>query len=217
MLGSLSLNAAIELPGHFPYDMSASKAVHAVVSRRHICWRVQWRVHLCSTAPVVASGERSHRCHRLRPRRQVGCRTAADQIPPLPAHVHEWIQLTNPPLCAHRRYLSTGVFAEDAGQDDPAPCTVDEYPSAVARLIVYPEPHFVFFRASDDPATGLYQDWISPCPPHPHSDVSQDLWNVFSALLLALRLRHQRPMYRRCSLCSVRGAIRHVTSSRGCR
>ena len=58
-------------------------------------------------------------------------------------------------LACTPRYLSTGVFAEDAGRDDPTPCTVDEYPSAVARLIAYPEPHFVFFRADDDPATGI--------------------------------------------------------------
>ena len=53
------------------------------------------------------------------------------------------------------------MFAEDASRDDPAPCTVDEYPSAVARLVAYPEPHFVFFRANDDPATGHPPYWNS--------------------------------------------------------
>ncbi len=53
-----------------------------------------------------------------------------------------------------RRYLSTGVFAQDAGRNDPGPCTVDEFPSAVARLVAYPQPHYVFFRADDDPGTG---------------------------------------------------------------
>ena len=52
------------------------------------------------------------------------------------------------------RYLSTDVFGVEAGKGDPAPCTVSEFPSAVARLVAFPEPHFVVFRADDDPDTG---------------------------------------------------------------
>ncbi|KAK9812855.1 hypothetical protein WJX72_004741 [[Myrmecia] bisecta] len=59
------------------------------------------------------------------------------------------------------RYLSTGVFSEAAGATDPQPCTVEEYPSAVARLISYPEPRYVLFTADRDAETGV--PWCPDC------------------------------------------------------
>ena len=52
------------------------------------------------------------------------------------------------------RYLSTGVFSEATAARDPGPCTVEEFPSATARLLFFPAPHLVVFRANDDPDTG---------------------------------------------------------------
>lgn len=57
------------------------------------------------------------------------------------------------------RYLSTGVFSEQAAAGDPGPCTVAEFPSAAARLLFFPAPHVIVFRANDDPDTG--EPW---CP-----------------------------------------------------
>lgn len=46
------------------------------------------------------------------------------------------------------RYLSTGVYNEEAMLRDPQPCPVKEWPSAEARLeIAYPGPHYVVFTA----------------------------------------------------------------------
>lgn len=52
------------------------------------------------------------------------------------------------------RYLSTGVFSEATAARDPGPCTVEEFPSAAARLLFFPAPHLVVFRADDDADTG---------------------------------------------------------------
>lgn len=54
------------------------------------------------------------------------------------------------------RYLSTGVFSEATAARDPGPCTVEEFPSAAARLLFFPAPHLVVFRADDDPNTGAW-------------------------------------------------------------
>ncbi len=55
---------------------------------------------------------------------------------------------------AARRYLSTGVFSEEAAAGDPGPCSVAEFPSATARLPFFKAPHLLLIRASDDPDTG---------------------------------------------------------------
>ncbi|DBB17735.1 hypothetical protein WJX82_006524 [Trebouxia sp. C0006] len=59
------------------------------------------------------------------------------------------------------RYLSTGVFSEQAAQHDPQPCGVQDYPSAVARLTTFPRPHYVLFTADRAKNTG--QPWCPDC------------------------------------------------------
>ncbi|BDA48091.1 Cysteine synthase B [Coccomyxa sp. Obi] len=59
------------------------------------------------------------------------------------------------------RYLSTGVFSEEAAASDPQPCSVSEFPSAAARLIGLPEPHYILFTADPDPETGA--PWCPDC------------------------------------------------------
>ncbi|KAL3144229.1 hypothetical protein ABBQ32_004009 [Trebouxia sp. C0010 RCD-2024] len=59
------------------------------------------------------------------------------------------------------RYLSTGVFSQKAAASDPQPCGVEDYPSAVARLLSFPAPHFVVFTADKDAKTG--QPWCPDC------------------------------------------------------
>lgn len=58
------------------------------------------------------------------------------------------------------RYLSTGVFSAAAAAGDPGPCSVEEFPSAAVRLLFFPAPHVVLFRASDDPHTGAMVDCV---------------------------------------------------------
>jgi hypothetical protein len=49
------------------------------------------------------------------------------------------------------------VFSGEAAAGDPLPCSVEEFPSAAARLLFFPAPHIVLFRASNDPETGELQ------------------------------------------------------------
>ena len=79
--------------------------------------------------------------------------------PPAPLR-HTWSPsiisgfLAEVALVCTLRYLSTGVFSEATAARDPGPCTVEEFPSATARLLFFPSPHLVVFRADDDPNTG---------------------------------------------------------------
>lgn len=59
-------------------------------------------------------------------------------------------------LCVH-----LGVFSQKAAASDPQPCGVEDYPSAVARLLSFPAPHFVVFTADKDAKTG--QPWCPDC------------------------------------------------------
>lgn len=59
------------------------------------------------------------------------------------------------------RYLSTGAFSEAAAAGDPAPCNVEEWPSAAARLPFHPAPHYVWVSADYDARTG--QPWCPDC------------------------------------------------------
>lgn len=54
-----------------------------------------------------------------------------------------------------------GVFSEEAAASDPQPCSVSEFPSAAARLIGLPEPHYILFTADPDPETGV--PWCPDC------------------------------------------------------
>lgn len=47
-----------------------------------------------------------------------------------------------------------GVFSESVAATDPAPCSVAEFPSAAARLVAFPEPHYILFTADPDAQTG---------------------------------------------------------------
>jgi len=58
------------------------------------------------------------------------------------------------------RYLSSGGFSEEANRGDPQPCTVEEFPSLLARRIAYAEPHYVLFTADPD-ETG--KPWCPDC------------------------------------------------------
>ncbi len=53
------------------------------------------------------------------------------------------------------------MFSEEAAASDPQPCSVSEFPSAAARLIGLPEPHYVLFTADPDPDTGA--PWCPDC------------------------------------------------------
>lgn len=58
------------------------------------------------------------------------------------------------------RYLSTGVYGDEALAQDPQPCPLQEWPSAEARLeLAYPAPHYVVFTA--DVVDGL--PWCPDC------------------------------------------------------
>ncbi|KXS20460.1 cysteine synthase B [Gonapodya prolifera JEL478] len=59
------------------------------------------------------------------------------------------------------RYLSTGLFAPEAGTEDPHPVPLDQFPSAAARLMAYPGPHYILFSASPDPSR---EDGLEWCP-----------------------------------------------------
>lgn len=53
------------------------------------------------------------------------------------------------------RYLSTGVFNEAAGAEDPMPIPAAEFHSGVARLVYgHPGPHYVLFVEGDGPPAG---------------------------------------------------------------
>lgn len=57
--------------------------------------------------------------------------------------------------------MCTGVFSQQAAASDPQPCGVDDYPSALARLVTFPAPQFVVFTADRDSKTG--QPWCPDC------------------------------------------------------
>lgn len=51
------------------------------------------------------------------------------------------------------RYLSTGVFNEAAGKEDPAPVPAGEFHSAISRLVHgQPGPHYVLFTNGEGAA-----------------------------------------------------------------
>ncbi|GBF91826.1 cysteine synthase B [Raphidocelis subcapitata] len=53
------------------------------------------------------------------------------------------------------RYLSTGVYNESAGAEDPAPVPAAEFHSALARLLhAHAGPHYVLFTDGDAPPAG---------------------------------------------------------------
>lgn len=66
------------------------------------------------------------------------------------------LQVENATICAiicdrGDRYLSTGVYGEEAMERDPQPCPLQEWASAEARLeLAYPGPHYVVFTADRD-------------------------------------------------------------------
>ena len=64
-------------------------------------------------------------------------------------------------LCPDDTCGHAGVFSEEAAASDPQPCSVSEFPSAVARMIGLPEPHYVLFTADLDPETGA--PWCPDC------------------------------------------------------
>ena len=53
------------------------------------------------------------------------------------------------------------MFSQQAAQQDPQPCGVEDFPSALARLATFPGPHYVLFTADRDKATG--QPWCPDC------------------------------------------------------
>lgn len=58
------------------------------------------------------------------------------------------------------RYLSTGVYDDEAMLQDPQPCPLQEWPSAEARLeVAHPGPHYVAFTA--DRVDGI--PWCGDC------------------------------------------------------
>ena len=59
-------------------------------------------------------------------------------------------------VCMHDESgcVHAGVFSEEAAASDPQPCSASEFPSAAARLIGLPEPHYILFTADPDPETG---------------------------------------------------------------
>lgn len=57
--------------------------------------------------------------------------------------------------------MHAGVFSQKAAASDPQPCGVEDYPSALARLLTFPAPHFVVFTADRDSKTG--QPWCPDC------------------------------------------------------
>lgn len=75
------------------------------------------------------------------------------------------MQVENATICAiicdrGDRYLSTGVYNEEAMLRDPQPCPAQEWPSAEARLeVAYPGPHYVLFTA--DVVDGM--PWCGDC------------------------------------------------------
>lgn len=54
----------------------------------------------------------------------------------------------------HAGVCFPGVFSESVAATDPAPCGVAEFPSAAARLVAFPEPHYILFTADPDAQTG---------------------------------------------------------------
>ena len=58
-------------------------------------------------------------------------------------------------------FVHTGVFSQQAAARDPQPCGVEDYSSALARLLTFPAPHFVVFTADRDSITG--QPWCPDC------------------------------------------------------
>ncbi|KAJ3344301.1 hypothetical protein HDU93_000091 [Gonapodya sp. JEL0774] len=59
------------------------------------------------------------------------------------------------------RYLSTGLFDHSASSSDPLPIPYQQLPSATARLMAYPAPHYILFTASPDPTRPDGLEW---CP-----------------------------------------------------
>ena len=56
---------------------------------------------------------------------------------------------------------ASGVFSQQAAAKDPEPCGVEEFPSAIARLMTLPAPHYVLFTADRDSKTN--QPWCPDC------------------------------------------------------
>lgn len=103
------------------------------------------------------------------------------------------------------------MFSEQAAAGDPGPCTVAEFPSAVARLLFFPAPHMIVFRANDDPDTGERHIERHRQIPYSTEDPTSSAAPV---LLLAAphRLPGQRRPRHRSSTChSLRNGQLHCT------
>lgn len=60
------------------------------------------------------------------------------------------------------RYLSSGLFSQEAGALDPTPVDTETLDAGLARLISHPGPHYVFFNADPDAEKGG-QAWCPDC------------------------------------------------------
>ena len=58
-------------------------------------------------------------------------------------------------------HVLSGVFSQQAAEQDPQPCGVEDYASALARLMTFPGPHYVLFTADRDKSSG--QPWCPDC------------------------------------------------------
>ncbi len=58
-------------------------------------------------------------------------------------------------------HATAGVFSQQAAEQDPQPCDVEDYPSALARLMTFPAPRYVLFTADRDKET--QQPWCPDC------------------------------------------------------